>query len=317
MNLQKTVIRDRRVQYDEAAKRLLAQKSLLALILKYTKEEFQEMTEEEIEECIEGTPEISSISVDPEKQDNPKEIQGLSNENIISGEGKVTYDIRFVVYRTGKIQKIKLMINIEAQKKWNPGYEIVTRGIFYCARMISGQKHTEFEHSDYDKIKKVYSIWICMNAPENGIAGYQIVRKNRLGENQVSRQAYDKLAVVVVGLKPGSETNHRLVQVLSTLFSESMSLSEKEERLKACDVILTEEARKEAGSMCNLGEGIWERGVEAGIQTGIQQGIQTGIQQGQTQVIVQLIRNGTISVEAGAEVLKKSPEEMEQICKEA
>ena len=61
--------------------------------------------------------------------------------------------------------------------------------------------------------------------------------------------------------------------------------------------------------MCNLGEGIWERGVEAGIQT--------GIQQGQTQVIVQLIRNGTISVEAGAEVLEKSPEEMEQICKEA
>ena len=80
-----------------------------------------------------------------------------------------------------------------------------------------------------------------MNAPENGIADYQIVRKNRLGENQVSRQAYDKLAVVVVGLKPGSETDHRLVQVLNTLFSESMSLSEKEERLKAYDVILTEE----------------------------------------------------------------------------
>ena len=56
MNLQKTVIRDRQVQYDEAAKRLLAQKSLLVLILKYTTEEFQEMTEEEIEECIEGTP---------------------------------------------------------------------------------------------------------------------------------------------------------------------------------------------------------------------------------------------------------------------
>ena len=35
------------MQYDEAAKRLLAQKSLLALILKYTTEEFQEMTEEE------------------------------------------------------------------------------------------------------------------------------------------------------------------------------------------------------------------------------------------------------------------------------
>ena len=88
----------------------------------------------------------------------------------------------------------------------------------------------------------------------------------------------DKLAVVVVGLKPGSETDHRLVKVLNTLFSETMSLSEKEERLKACDVILTEEGRREAGNMCNLGEGIWERGVEAGIQQGIQTGIQQGLQ---------------------------------------
>ena len=167
--------------------------------------------------------------------------------------------------------------------------------------MISGQKHTEFEHSDYDKIKKVHSIWICMNAPENGIADYQIVRKSHLGEKWVSRQDYDKLAVVVVGLKPGSETDHRLVRVLNTLFSETMSLEEKEEWLKACDVILTEEGRKEAGNMCNLGEGIWERGVEAGTQ----------------QTIVQLIRNGTISTEAGAEVLKKSTEEMKKICEEA
>ena len=56
MNLPKTVIRDSCAQYDEAAKRLLTQKSLLALILKYTTEEFQEMTEEEIEKCIERTP---------------------------------------------------------------------------------------------------------------------------------------------------------------------------------------------------------------------------------------------------------------------
>ena len=89
--------------------------------------------------------------------------------------------------------------------------------------------------------------------------------------------------------------------------------------------------------MCNLGEGIWERGVEAGIrqgiqtgiqqgiqtgiqqgiQTGIRQGIQAGIQQGQTQIIVQLIQNGTISLEAGAEMLKKSQGEMKQICEEA
>ena len=30
--------------------------------------------------------------------------------------------------------------------------------------MISSQKGIEFTNSDYDKIKKVYTIWICMEA---------------------------------------------------------------------------------------------------------------------------------------------------------
>ena len=265
MNLQKTVVKDRRIQYDESAKRILAQKSLLALILKYTTEEFQEMTEEEIEDCIEGTPEISSVNVNLDEnerggQGTPKEIHGLSNESAISGEGKVTYDVRFSVWKPGKLQKIKL-----------------------------------------------------------------IVKENRLGENRISRQAYDKLAVVLVGLKPGSETDHRLVQVLNTLFSEDMSLAEKEERLKACDVILTEEARKEADSMCNLGEGIWERGVEAGIRQGLEKGREAGIQQGLEkgreagiqQAVMQLIRNGAISVEIGAAALGKSTEEMRKLSEES
>lgn len=33
-------------------------------------------------------------------------------------------------------------------------------------------------------------------------------------------------------------------------------------------------------SMCNVGEGLWERAVESGLQQGIEQGIEQGIQQG-------------------------------------
>ena len=60
------------------------------------------------------------------------------------------------------------------------GYDIVTRGIFYVSRMISAQLSTEFSKSDYDNIKKVYSIWICMHSPNNignAISCYHIEKK--------------------------------------------------------------------------------------------------------------------------------------------
>lgn len=49
-------------------------------------------------------------------------------------------------------------MNVEAQKDYHPGYDLVTRGIFYVARMISAQMDVEFTADDYDGIKKVYSI---------------------------------------------------------------------------------------------------------------------------------------------------------------
>ena len=42
-----------------------------------------------------------------------------------------------------------MIINVEAQKSFYPGYEIVTRGIFYSARMISAQSGVDFSASDY------------------------------------------------------------------------------------------------------------------------------------------------------------------------
>ena len=54
------------------------------------------------------------------------------------------------------------------------------RGIYYCSRMISGQYETAFTNSHYENIKKVYSIWICMNPPknrENSITRYYAMLK--------------------------------------------------------------------------------------------------------------------------------------------
>lgn len=144
------------------AKKLIADKGVLSWIVKYTVEELKDYPLKEIAEFIEGI-EIASIPVYPGMV-KTEAIVGMLTEDAVPNEGKVTYDVHFYVLVPEK-ERIKLIINIEIQKDYYPGYDLVPRGIFYGARMISAQLKTEFGDDNYDDIKKVYSIWLCLNAP--------------------------------------------------------------------------------------------------------------------------------------------------------
>lgn len=163
--LRELSIAKQKVTYDEYVKRILGNRIILAWILKCTVEEFQNCSVEEIAEhyIVEGV-ELSEIPVIPGQKKNER-IVGQNTEDKVPGEGCITFDIRFQAMAPDENMHVKLLINIEAQKDFYPGYEIVTRGIFYGARMISAQLDTEFSESDYNNVKKVYSIWICMNGP--------------------------------------------------------------------------------------------------------------------------------------------------------
>lgn len=126
-----------------------------------------------------------------------------------------------------------MIVNLEAQKSYYPGYEIVTRGIFYDARMISAQLGTEFEHSKYDDMKKVYSIWVCMQAPKkigNAISEYSIKKQDIISGLPDRPESYDKLSVVIIALNETMETNDELLGMLNTLFSEQKTYLEKKKR---------------------------------------------------------------------------------------
>ncbi len=83
-------VAEMKVQYDVQCRKVLAQKEVLAWILKNTAEEFQEPSLEEIEGCIEGMPEIAAVGVNPGET-----IIGMANEDAVNGEGRIAYDIRF------------------------------------------------------------------------------------------------------------------------------------------------------------------------------------------------------------------------------
>ena len=82
----------------------------------------------------------------------------------------------------------------------------------------------------------------------------------------------------------------------------------------------TEPMEREANYMCNLSEGVYERGYAAGIllgeQRGIQQGMQQGMQQGRTALLYELVQSGILNVRQASEKAEMPVEEFLRRMKE-
>lgn len=77
-------------QYDAQCKRVLANKEILAWILKHTVKEFADMSIRRIKKCIGNDIQISKVRVDPGKTNTPEpeRIIGELEEDKVPGEGK-------------------------------------------------------------------------------------------------------------------------------------------------------------------------------------------------------------------------------------
>ena len=153
---------DHKAAYDKEIKQILANKEILAVFLENVVSEFRDVPRQKIIESIEGTPEIGTHPVSPGLS---QKIAGMNTESVIEDEGRVYFDVRCYAL-TPEREQVKVFINIEAQGKYSPGYPLPSRGVFYCARMLSEQMDVEFSDEDYGSIKKVYSIWVCINVPK-------------------------------------------------------------------------------------------------------------------------------------------------------
>ena len=287
-----------KIQYDEQCKKVLGDKNVLSWIPQRTVREYAGMNREEIMKCIEGEPEIGSRRVNP-GETNASQITGMANEDKVNEEGTIFYDIRFFAWIPKSREKIRLIINVEAQKKYHTGYSLTTRGVFYGARMISAQLGTEFEIPEYDKIKKVYSIWICMNAPQyigNAISEYKLEKTDLIPGIPDRRKEYDKLSVVMVCLNTKKETEDQFLGMLQTLFNTELAEKEKKERLEQEYEIQMENGfGKELSLMCNLSDTVEERGIQKGIEKGIEQGMEKGIEKGKLEMLFSLVRDHVLS----------------------
>ena len=244
---------------------------------------------------------------------SPEEISGMNTESSVPGEGTITYDICFYAMIPGG-EQVKLIINVEAQKSFYPGYDIVTRAVFYCARLLSAQCGTEFTPRNYNDIKKVYSIWICMDVPqkmEYKITKYKMNKEEVYG--QVSDEGrYDLLEVVMIclGREEKLTAGTMLHGLLSTLLSDELEPNEKKQILKQEYGIATS-VEMEGGlqKMCNLSEMIEEKAIKRGMAKGIEKGIEKGTYM----TLVSLVKDNILSEADAAARCGLSVEEFHKI----
>ena len=251
---------------DAACKRLLANKSILAWILKDCVEEYRNCDIRDIvEKYIESEPQIAEVAVNPDETN--VSIRGLSNEDTTLTEGTVTYDIRFMASAPVSGELIQLIINVEAQNDFYPGYPLIKRGIYYCSRMISAQYGVEFTKSQYAAIKKVYSIWVCARPPKNredSITSYSLKERNVIGNVKEPIQNYDLMTAVMICLGSNSKENN-VLRLLETLLSSKMESETKKHILQnEFDIKMTQTFDKEVSDMCNLSKGIIEESLAEG-----------------------------------------------------
>ena len=260
-----------KAKYDEACKKVLAEKIILAWIMKHTMKEYADYYVREIvERFIVGEPTVAETKVMPDETNAPK-IAATGVQDAMVTEGSVTYDIQFRAIAPGADEIVQMIINVEAQNNFYPGYPIIKRGIYYCARMISSQYGTVFINSHYEKVQKVYSIWICMNPPNernNTITEYSLTEKHHVGNVKEIEEYFDLISVVMICLgESEAETENDLLRLLDVLLSSDKNAIEKKEILENdFDIPMTEKMEEEVKYMCNLSDGVEQKGIEQGIE---------------------------------------------------
>ena len=268
---------DVKAQYDECVKKLLGHKIILAHILTKAIEEFRGMRTEEVVHFIEGEPFISKVPVEPgltnkmvEGDKSGNEIVGINTENSEIHAGYVRFDIIFYVRTKDEISQI--IINIEAQKTDPTDYNILNRAIFYISRMISSQKNRDFKGSNYNNIKKVYSIWVCMNMEEDSMNHIHLTNDTIMG-NHKWKGEIELLNIIMIGVAENlsrKDESHELHRLLGALLSEKLKAAEKLDILEnEYHIAMEESIEEDVKTMCNLSEGIEERAMERGRKDGI------------------------------------------------
>lgn len=204
------------------------------------------------------------------------------------------------------------------QKDKPTGYRLSNRAIFYACRLISAQKQREFEHMKFNDMVKVYSIWIVANMESNSVNHIHLAQDTLYGTYQWTGGT-DMINIVIAGITGkvqeageaeetvGSEKadSRDLCRMLNTLFAVNLN---HRERLRSLSddfgIDIDKGLREEVEVMCNLGQGILERGQR--------EGEKRGTRKTKEEVIINFYKAG-VSLIVIAQAMSQTEQDIKQV----
>ena len=184
------------------------------------------------------------------------------------------------MYYNGK--RREFIINIEAQKsskKSKLGYQLENRIAYYMGRMISEQKGTEFVNSNYDDLKSVYTIWICMDTKKSEDSIIEFGMKSSLIYGKIKKiPQIDKLNGALINVRTRATKNkkqskNKLIGMLEELFSKSEFIEKKKILEEDYGLKMSMELEGRMCEMCNVSDYWEEVATEEGKEIGEKQKI--------------------------------------------
>ena len=145
----------RQARYDATCKRLLSERSVLARILKACVPEFAGCPLEVIERVGLGGAGPGADGGQPADGAGHR-VWGIRADDALPGVGSVAYDVALCVRVPSEGGETELVMDVEAQSKFNPGYALMERAQYYCARLLSAQQGTLFSKSHYENLRRTY-----------------------------------------------------------------------------------------------------------------------------------------------------------------
>ena len=218
-------------------------------------------------------------------------------------QGMEQYDESVKQVLAHKIILANILVNIEAQKDEPSSYYIQNRAVFYACRMVSSQKERDFTGMNYNDIKKVYTIWICMNQKENSLNYLHLTNEKLMGKTAIEK-AGDLIHIILLGLAknlpPYTEEN-KLHRLLGALFTNELTADEKISIIESeYNIEAKNELRKDVRKVSGLGESLVESAAEEAWE------------QSKIKFIINMNEKG-YTIEQIADVTEKSREEVEAV----
>lgn len=294
-------------EYDAGMKNLMSNKEIIVPLLQMAVPEFKECSQEEIVQCLD----LSSITKDDFVSDIPdlgsaSKIMQEDSELSSVLEKLVRFDLRFRV-RNPRLSTeticINLHIDFEAQLSYrpsNPSYPILKRAVYYAARDLSSQLSVVTQTTDYSKLEKCYSIWVCTDdipkKLQNTMTEYSIKKQDIIGTAEEASEYYDLISVIII--RRGKKTNEKgIFDYLAGVLNCDIKRIEEYSHIKWSEPFV-----KEVNHMTGFGDAIYRRGEAAGHLLGQQEGERRGELRGE--------RKGMIK---GALMCGNTPEEVSKL----